>query len=174
MNPTGTGLNPKSFYARRRYRPHEGDGCILCGSENCAPYQFYCAQQVNKTVERIAGSRDTRVTRTYQIRQTVTGKLCADCIRYNGVSNILIGLAAAAVIVGLWVLLWRLGIGLVILPILFLLGALGMIATGIVRFFRKTPTQQDGDDALRDLLRENYPGYAKYMTRSEWGKQPKA
>ena len=87
-------------------------------------------------------------------------------------TNILMGVVVAIISVGVWFLTQRLGIGLLILPIIGLLFAVYGVVTGVRRCLRSPPTREDGDDTLREVLRARYPGYEKYMTRDEWDKQP--
>ncbi len=171
MKMTGNGLDANNLIVKKRYRPHGDDGCIICGGKPATCYVFYC---VRKTVEKVQmkSQYQKQVTRTYHLEQTVSGMLCADCIRFGGVTNILMGVVVAIVSVGVWLLTRRLGIGLLILPIIGLLFAVYGVVTGVRRCLRKTPTREDGEDTLREVLRARYPGYEKYMTQDEWDKQP--
>ncbi len=174
MDRMENGLDPNSFIVKRRYKPHDGDGCILCGNENAKNYEFYCTSEIARKVEQVSGSRDKKITSTYMIEKTVNGKLCDQCIRSKAVMDIIIGLIIMALTIVIWIVLWRFKVGLLIIPIILILGALGFIISGITRLTGKELHQNDGDETLRDLLQGNYPGYKKYMTRSEWDKNSKA
>ncbi len=171
MKMTENGLDANSLIVKKRYRPHGDDGCLICGSKSAAHYEFYCVRKTGENVQ-MKSQYQKQVTRTYHLEQTVSGMLCADCIRFGGVTNILTGVIVAIVSIGVWLLTRRLSMGLLILPIIGLLFAVYGIVSGIGQRLRKTPTREDGDDTLRDVLRASYPGYEKYMTRDEWDKQP--
>lgn len=168
METTTYQPNPKHPVVKKRGRAHPDGGCIVCGSQDAAAYEFYCARLIGKQTSQVTGSRDKMVKRTYEREQTVQGLLCPQCIRTANVAGVRNSAIAIVVIIALWVLLWKLHVGLLILPILALAAAVFSLILCIVRLCRKVPTQEDGDDLLRDLLRERCPGYDKYMTRREW------
>ncbi len=170
MKLTENGLDASNLIVKRRYRPHDGDGCLLCGSESAEPYTFYCVQKTGEKVKMVS-QYEKQITRSYQLQETVTHKLCADCVRTSGMSNVMFGLIVAVISIAVWYVSYLIHLTLLILPIIGLIVALYAIVTGIRRYTRKIPTRDDGDDTLRDILRAAYPGYAKYMTRAEWEKQ---
>ena len=138
MKITGNGLDANSLIVKKRYRPHCDDGCLICGGKPSTCYEFYCVRKTSEKVQ-MKSQYQKQVTRTYHLEQTVSGMLCADCIRFGGVTNILMGVVVAIISVGVWFLTQRLGIGLLILPIIGLLFAVYGVVTGVRRRLRRPP-----------------------------------